>query len=76
MRVKTESGSLYEFEDGKIRRTNEDADLRRDNEWLAVQLPDPRGPQIGQSMLIGLEPLGEGNITFRRTSRVVEILDD
>lgn len=72
MRVTTESGSIYEIEEGRVRRLSVWT-LRRDGEWLTLHRPVR--PEVGVSMLLALEPLGEGDITIRRTSRVTEVVD-
>lgn len=70
MIVITESGTSYEFEGGRVRRHG-DIDMRRDDEWLRfAHLPLI---EVGRSMILVLEPLGEGDVTVRRTSRVVEV---
>lgn len=73
MRVTTESGTIYEFEGNKVRRAPEGnaAGMRRDEEWLSFT--SPRVPTIGEDMFLLLEPLGEGNVTVRRTTPVVLI---
>lgn len=73
MIVKTESGSIYEFNEGatQVRRVGADV-LRRDNEWLSVE---PWFPiEVGRMMVLALEPLGEGDMTLRQTTPVVEIV--
>lgn len=71
--MKTETGSVYEFNDDltKVRRVQYTHDLRRDGEWL--ELRGLTMPHIGASMVLELEPLGEGDVTYRRTSWVTEI---
>jgi len=71
--VKTESGSTYEFNDKvtEVRRFGA-GELRRDQEWLAVE---PWFPiEVGRMMVLALEPLGDGNLTIRQTTPVVEVL--
>lgn len=70
MRVTTESGSVYEIEDGRVRRLSVWT-MRGDGDWVA--LLRPVRPEVGVSMLLMLEALGEGNLTVRRTSRVTEV---
>lgn len=76
MRVHTETGSVYEFRNGRfeVRRIEHTHDLRRDGEWIKVISSSP--PEVGHSMELGLEPLGEGDVTFRITSRVIKIEED
>lgn len=70
MKVTTESGSVYEIRDEKVRRVGTH-DLRRDGDWL--QLFNNPHIEIGESMLLMLEPLGNWPYTPRLTSRVTEI---
>ena len=83
MIVKTETGSTYEIIGHRIRRVNDDYSKRGDGLWLD-SLEEVK-PVVGYPMLLALEPLGaygpddEGNrvadgVTFRRTSRVVEVI--
>lgn len=80
--VVTESGTKYQFaqevdidnfEHHYVRRLNDDSDgdLRRDGEWLNLWVECK--PVIDQDMIMYLEPLGEGNVTTRHTTRVVSI---
>lgn len=76
VKVTTETGSVYEFNDTltSVRRLEvggESDALRRDGDWLDLQI----APHItvGQSMVLALEPLGEGDVTVRATSRVVAV---
>lgn len=72
MIVKTETGSVYEFDAGKVRRVEFTHGLRRDDDWLGCEIV--YGPTIGEPMVLALEPLGEGmDVTIRRTSPVVRI---
>lgn len=78
MRVVTESGSIYEFRhiDGKlsVRRRNDHAQLRRDNQWCEVYKMIPEQITVGLPMVLVLEPLSESaDFTTRTTSRVDEI---
>lgn len=70
MIVTTESGTRYALEVGRVRRVGGDP-LRRDGEWLNCQLAYPVA--LGESMVLFLEPLGEGNVTIRTTTPVIEI---
>lgn len=74
LRATTQSGTVYEFRqvDGAIyvRRTGGD-ELRRDDEWLRVQ--DVTTPEIGSRIVMALEPLGEGDVTYRTTTPVTDI---
>lgn len=72
MLVKTETGSTYRFNAdlSKVRREGTH-DLRRDEEWL--DLLEKPFVQVGVPMYLALEPLGEGNVTYRTTSRVLEV---
>lgn len=69
-RVKTETGSVYEFFEGKVRRVGQH-DLRRDGEWLNILAMAPW--KIGEPLVMKLEPLGEGPYTIRTTSRITAI---
>lgn len=77
LKVWTASGSLYEFHEVDdqmlVRRTlGEDSEaLRKDEEWLKVTVPF--GIVGGMPMFLVLEPLGEGDLTSRTTSEVVEM---
>lgn len=72
MIVKTETGSVYEFDAGKVRRVEYTHDLRRDGDWVECEII--HGPAVGEPMVLALEPLGEGaDVTIRRTSLVVRI---
>lgn len=71
--VTTETGSVYEIDlnDWYIRRIEYSHDLRRDGEWLRMlNKPNMR---VGEPVLMVLEPLGHGNVTYRTTSPVVRI---
>lgn len=73
-RVTTDSGAVYEFSDDytKLRRTNPEAPLRKDGEWLeCVNTPEPR-VGLGMDILIrGI--VDEPGVTLRRTTPVVVI---
>lgn len=75
MIVKTENGSAYEFEDGKVirRRLDDEGVLRRDGEWINLY-QDPV-VKIGVNMILYIEQLGDVDhpYTTRITSRVTEI---
>lgn len=72
MIVTTESGTEYEFtpDHTRVRRLGGDT-LRRDGDWLGVTLASPI--TLDQPIVMFLEPLGEGNVTIRTTSRVVGV---
>ena len=70
MRVHTESGSVYEIDDDKVRRVG-NHDMRGDGEWLTFRHLHP--VTVGLPMGFVLEPLGMGDITLRTTSRVTRI---
>ena len=53
--VYTKSGSAYQIDGDKIRRVNDGAEKRGDNEWL--QLLNTPTITIGASMILQLEPL-------------------
>lgn len=83
--VKTETGSTYQFDDGRVRRVNTDAEKRGDGRWLSLIAQVE--PTVGESMMLIVESLSDegpddegnvinGDVTFRRTSRVVEIRED
>jgi hypothetical protein len=72
MIVKTETGSVYEFDEGRVRRVEYTHGLRRDDEWVDCDIV--YGPIVGESMVLALEPLSEtADLTVRRTSRVIQI---
>lgn len=72
MRFTTASGTVYETDGDRVRRVpSGDGDMRRDSDWL--QLLAPLTIIEGEPALMVLEPLGEGDATFRETSRVVSI---
>lgn len=73
MKVRTESGSVYELDGSLVRRSEFTHPLRRDGEWVGL-LNTPH-VQVGEPMVLVLEPLGAGDATVRRTSLVVEVLD-
>jgi hypothetical protein len=73
--IQTETGSIYALskESMKVSRLSSEL-MRRDGEWLKMyEWPDIT---IGQPLKLALEPLGEGNRTFRITSPVVKILKE
>lgn len=75
VRVATESGSVYDFEhrtDGiYVRRVGIEA-MRRDGDWVRLIRKDPI--ELNAPMRLILEPLGDGDVTARMTSRVTEII--
>lgn len=71
MRVYTTSGSVYHFQDGYVTRVSPNP-LRRDEETLYVHSHTP--PEVGQPMVMYLQPLAEwADITVRTTSRVTAV---
>ena len=73
--LQTETGSVYALskESMKVSRLSTEL-MRRDGEWLKMyEWPDIT---IGQPLKLALEPLGEGNRTFRITSPVAKILKE
>lgn len=68
--VRTETGSVYEITDLHVRRVGTH-DMRRDGDW--VKLLTPPDPVVGRSMVLFLEPLGDGDVTVRTTSPVVDV---
>lgn len=55
-RVTTESGAVYEFADGKVRRVNESHEKRGDGEWQ--KLVNINAPiETGKRMVLTLESL-------------------
>lgn len=62
----TETGSTYEFDGLRVRRTG-----NRDGEWLTLQSA-PR-IRVGWPIVMYLEPLGEGDTTEHTTSRCTEV---
>lgn len=85
MRFKTESGSTYEVEGGRIRRLNSDYTKRADGEWWRYFGISPWPVAVGHSVVIAMESLAElgpddnGSVepgsltTVRTTSRVTEV---
>lgn len=73
LKATTASGSVYEFEDGRVRRLRSDggAELRRDGDWLLLQ--EGTVPEVGFPLVMKLEPLGDTPQTWRRTTPVVSI---
>lgn len=76
MRVHTETGSVYEFNNlGQVRRVEYTHDLRGDGRWLNVALAFD--PMLGYPMVLQLEPLSpNAGVTIRRTSNVIKIEED
>lgn len=74
LEVTTATGSMYELDpdNRRVRRVESTHALRRDGDWLHVQ-NDPN-PEIGQPMVLFLEPLGEGTVTIRTTSLVTRVV--
>ena len=72
MKFTTESGTVYEHDEvtKRVRRLGGDG-MRRDGEW--IQLIGGITVEVGQRVFMMLEPLGEGDYTFRSTTPVVEI---
>lgn len=76
VKITTVSGSVYEFDvqEYKMRRvnTNEDAQLRKDEEWIKVlYLPEFL---VGEPMRVVLEPLDmDADVTMRFTTEVVSV---
>jgi hypothetical protein len=84
--VTTASGARYEFADDLLsfrRLTDsprldgegyERANLRRDGDMLRLW----REPLliVGECAMLAVEPLGEGNITFRTTTPIVSIITE
>lgn len=72
MIVETESGSIYQIDGMRFWRSNDEAPLRRDGQWL--QLLEIPCPTIGLPMVLVVEPLAlEANATFRHTTMVTRI---
>lgn len=73
IKVRTESGTFYEIaaDLSSVRRLSPNAAMRRDNEWLKVT--EMGEIALGQPLIFMLEPLGEGDVTLRRTTPVVSI---
>lgn len=83
MKFYTQTGSIYEVEDGKVRRVNEGYGKRADGDW--VDLLGVTDLEVGRSAilhLVGLDAYGEddygnrGPITTRITSPVTKIEED
>lgn len=72
MKFITESGTIYEIQGDKVRRVlgSDSHDMRRDGEWIALHYYDIG---VGFPATLSLEPLGDGDVTIRTTSRVVEL---
>lgn len=69
MKVYTETGSVYRFEDGYVTRSNEDADMRRDEEPMWVYAHTP--PEVGSPMLITMQLLDDPDVVTQRTTSLV-----
>lgn len=82
--VKTESGSVYEFDGQMARRVNPDSQKRGDGEWWSMQHPLPDHNLEGGRLFLTLESLSHlgaddagtpspeaSNFTTRITSPVV-----
>lgn len=86
MRVETESGAVYEFRPGQVRRVN-DSDVKRgDGVWLTLHAMYPVTPVVGMAMVIvvdslagygpddeGFEAGEDAEVTTRTTTRVVSV---
>lgn len=78
IRVTTETGSIYDFdqENMRTRRVNTTGNfeaMRKDGEWSdLVLMPDIK---IGASMRFPLVVREDGDVTFRTTSYVTKIED-
>lgn len=68
MIVETESGAVYQFRDGYVRRIS-DAPMRDKGEW--VRLLDKAYPVLGQPMLLILEGLDPGAMLTQRITTPV-----
>src|SRR5690606_9882654 len=55
--VKTESGSVYEFDGQMARRVNPDSQKRGDGEWWSMQYPLPDHNLEGGRLFLTLESL-------------------
>lgn len=84
MRVTTETGSVYEFTGGSVRRVNDTAQKRADGSWVRLITMFPKTPEVGYSMVLVLESLSalgpdddgrelHGGSTTRTTSRVTRV---
>lgn len=69
MLVHTESGSVYQFEDGMVRRVGA-RDMRGDGEWLPYRMVG--SVEVGQPLVMGITLPG-GIDTVRMTSHVVGV---
>lgn len=72
-RVTTESGAVYEFSDDytKLRRSNPDAPLRKDGEWLECYTERPiTGRPMSITIRGIIDPPG---FTVRTTTPVVSV---
>jgi hypothetical protein len=67
--VETESGSSYQFLDGKMRRVNAKDILRKDAQWVEYY-GFHKQPKAGQELVIFLEPPLEVNDPMERTIRL------
>ena len=67
--ITTQSGSIYQFEKGRVRRVNSDFSLRRDEDW--IELHKPARIVIGEPMQLILEPLGENKDGFTRRDTTI-----
>lgn len=55
--LRTESGSVYEFDGLMVRRTNDEAGKRGDGEWQSMQSPLPNYNLEGGRVFLTLESL-------------------
>jgi len=84
VRVTTESGAVYEFAEGRVRRVNESHVKRADGDWVRLVTMFPKTPEVGVGMVLVLESLAEHGpddygtrvpdaTTTRVTTRVTEV---
>lgn len=83
--VKTESGSVYEFDGDMVRRVNPDGEKRGDGRWIKMVKPiAPTQEDVGSGMLLVLDSLSDegaddygfdlvSDVTIRATSRIGEV---
>lgn len=85
-RVTTESGAVYEFADGKVRRVNESHEKRGDGDWQKLLRLNPTPIRVGMRMTLTMESLSRygsddhgtapedaSPVTTRTTTRVRSI---
>jgi len=84
--VTTESGSVYEIDNDRVRRVNTTAGKRGDGDWQSLIAMAPRRPEIGRPLVLEMKSLSRfgtddhgtppeyaSDVTIRRTTPVTAI---